>query len=108
MVGMWRGIMVKEQGATKFEMGEIDAHFENKTASFKIGETVTKYTVSTTAGDTFTLQNSDGETFRYTNSLVGNLRYTTAMGLTTYGNATYPDSFALGMRSNDTTNFVMF
>jgi hypothetical protein len=42
------------------------------------------------------------------NSLVGNLKYTTVMGLSTFGNETYPDSFAQGMRFNDTENMVLF
>lgn len=111
MLGKWRGFVVKEGGASKFPQGEIDVLFENKTATFRgyDGESQT-YEVSTTAGDTFSLQDKEDKTRTYhvVNSLVENLKYTTAMGLSTFENATYPDSFAQGMRSNDTTNMVLF
>jgi hypothetical protein len=63
-----------------------------------------KFDVATTNGDTFLLteQGADGKSVSYVNSLVGNLKYTTVMGLSTFGNSTYPDSFAQAMRSNDT------
>jgi hypothetical protein len=41
-------------------------------------------------------------------STVGNLKYTTAFGFSSYANATYPDSFSQGIRSNDTTDYLMF
>lgn len=109
MVGKWRGFVVKDGGPKKFAMGEIDANFGNKTVTFtSFDGTSHKYDVSTTMGDTFTLHGDDGKDFAVTNSLVGNLRYTTAMGLTTFENATQPDSFSLGVRSNHTMNMVLF
>lgn len=110
MRGRWRGFVVKENGPTKFPMGEIDATFSNKTATFTSYDgTSHEYGVSTTMGDTFNLHEKDGDkTYGVTNTLVENLRYTTAMGLSTFENATYPDSFALGMKSNHTMNMVLF
>lgn len=77
-------------------MGEIDAHFSDTTATFtSVDGTKKEYDVSTTAGDTFSLQEKDGtKVMHVVNSLVGNLKYTTVMGLSTFGNETYPDSFA--------------
>merc|ERR1719473_2319497 len=111
MIGKWRGMVVKENGPSKFPMGEIDVVFDNKTATFTSYDgTSHHYEVSTTAGDTFALHDKDDEsrTFHVVNSLVENLRYTTAMGLSTFENTTYPDSFAQGMRSNHTLNMVLF
>jgi len=56
MIGKWRGFIVKNGGPSKFEMGEIDADFQNTTVTFKSFDgTSHDYDVSTTAGDTFTL-----------------------------------------------------
>jgi hypothetical protein len=60
-------------------------------------------------GDTFSLHPSGGgKVLNAVNSLVGNLKYTTVMGISTFGNETYPDSFAQGIRSNSTVDWVMF
>jgi len=79
-------------------MGEIDAHFSNNTVTFTSYDgTKKEYDVSTTAGDTFSLHEKEGrgtKVLNVVNGLVANLKYTTAMGLSTFANATYPDSFA--------------
>lgn len=110
MRGVWRGFVVKDGGPTKFPMGEIDAHFDNTTVTFTSYDgTAQSYDVSTTAGDTFSLHEKDGsKVMHVVNGLVANLRYTEAMGLSTFANATYPDSFAQGIRSNHTENMVLF
>ena len=109
MKGIWRGFIVKDGGVDKFPMGEIDANFGNSSVTFTTYDGMKhKFDVSTTAGDTFSLHDEDGGTVMVTNSLVGNLKYTTAMGLTTYGNDTYPASFSLGIKSNHTENMVLF
>lgn len=111
MLGRWRGFVVKEGGPGKFPMGEIDANFGNNTVTFTSYDgTAHHYDVSTTAGDTFSLHEKDGSSkpMHVVNSLVGNLRFTTAMGLSTFENSTYPDSFNLGMKSNHTLNMVLF
>jgi len=101
--------MVKNMGPKKFTMGEVDAVFGNKTLSLDVGGTKTEFDVSTVAGDTFMLHGKDGGAgVAYVNGLVGNLHYTTVMGLSSFGNTTYPESFAQGMRSNSTENLVMF
>jgi len=74
-------------------MGEVDAVFGEKDVTIKHADGKSEhFDVSTTEGDTFILHNEE-KTINVVNSLVGNLKYTTAMGLSTYGNATYPDSF---------------
>lgn len=72
------------------------------------GGKTSNFDVATTNGDTFLLTGEDGTQVSYVNSLVGNLKFTTAMGLSTFGNATYPDSFSQAMRSNDTMSLTMF
>ena len=110
MLGKWRGLVVKNGGPTHFSMGEIDVVFANKTATFtSFDGSSHHYDVSTTQGDTFSLHEKEGgKTYHVVNSLVENLKYTTAMGLTTFENDTYPDSFAQGMRDNSTLNMVLF
>jgi len=106
---MWRGFEVKHGSPTKFGMGEIQAEFKNKTLTLTGADgTANTYDVSTVMGDTFSIKSEDGTPQNFVNGLVGNLKYTTAMGLSTFGNATYPDSFGQAMRSNDTSNLLMF
>jgi hypothetical protein len=111
MIGKWRGFVVKDGGVDKFPMGEIDANFGNTTVTFTSYDgTAQHYDVSTTEGDTFTLHEKDDskKVLHVANSLVGNLKYTTAMGLTTFANGTFPDSFSQGIKSNATENMVLF
>jgi len=104
LIGKWRGLNVKDRGVKKFDFGEKTADFKNNTVDLA----GSSYPTSTTAGDTFQIVAEDGKKQSFTYTLVGNLKYTTAIGMSTFRNATYPDSFAQGMRSNDTTNFVFF
>jgi len=79
-----------------------------KSVEITVGNSTSKYDVSTTQGDTFILKDDKNTTLYYSNSIVSNLKYTTGVGISTYGNATYPDSFERGMTSNSTTDMVVF
>lgn len=108
MRGTWRGFEVKHGGPKNFTMGEVDAVFGEKAATIKHADGKTEhFDVSTTEGDTFILHNGE-KSVNVVNSLVGNLKYTTAMGLSTYGNGTYPDSFTNGIRGNETLSMTLF
>jgi len=65
--------------------------------------------VVTVKGDTFsTTGEHSGTVTNWVYGIVGNLKYTTVRGFSSYGNSTYPDSFAQGVRSNDTINYLMW
>ena len=110
MLGTWRGFEVKDGASGKFDMGEVDAVFNETSLLLKRGDgSKTVYAVSTTQGDTFVLSNADDDKpIAVVNSLIGNLKYTTAMGLSSYGNETFPDSFGLGIKANNSMNFALF
>jgi len=70
--------------------------------------TSSTYKVSTVEGDTFILTDKDGKMDHWANSELENLKYTTAVGLTTFGNTTYPYSFSEGITFNNTLSAVIF
>jgi len=110
MKGIWRGFVVKNSGVDHFPLGEIDAHFYNNTVEFSSQDgTINRYNVSTIASDSFSLREKDsGKIKNWVNSIVGDLKFTRIMGLSTFENTTYPESFAEGIKSNNTVNAVFF
>jgi len=91
--------------------GEFDLKFTDKmlNSTDPMGHTNSYDVVypKETGGNRFWLENN-GTKVGCSFNRVANLKYVTGVGISTYNNETFPDSFAQGLKSNYTTNYVVF
>jgi len=101
--------MAKEGEPKMFDMGEIDLVFGDKNLTVKYpNRTQDVYDVATTGGNSLILQKGN-ETIKVVNNILAYLKHTTAMGLSTYGpGKDAPDSFRVGMQSDDALSLTMW